>query len=138
MIFAHRMRASVLFVILLILSRPAAAQTTVVRAARLLDVATGVVQRPGLILVEGSQIRAVGSATVPPGATVIDVGDATLHPGLIDSHTHLQDEPGSNSSFATVKSHASRLFGKLGAPAHRGGAARRIMAADPVSGRPKG
>lgn len=96
MIFTHQMRASVLFVILLILSRPAAAQTTVVRAARLLDVTTGVVQRPGLIVVEGSQIRAVGSATVPPGATVIDVGDATLLPGLIDSHTHLQDEPGSN------------------------------------------
>lgn len=96
MIFTHRMRVSVLFVILIIPSRPAAAQTTVVRAARLLDVATGVIRRPGMIVVEGSHIRAVGSATVPPGATVIDVGDATLLPGLIDSHTHLQDEPGSN------------------------------------------
>jgi imidazolonepropionase-like amidohydrolase len=31
----------------------------------------------------------VGSRAVPPGATVVDLGDATLLPGFIDAHTHL-------------------------------------------------
>jgi imidazolonepropionase-like amidohydrolase len=66
-----------------------------IRAARLIDCrsespAADRVITAGVIIVEGEQITAVGSRlAIPPGATVIDLGDATLLPGLIDSHTHL-------------------------------------------------
>src|SRR5262245_8528163 len=75
---------------------PLFAHTTIVRAARLLDVASGHMQRPGVVVVEGNEIRGVGGPVEAGGAQVLDLGDATLLPGLIDSHVHLQDEPGSN------------------------------------------
>ena len=46
----------------------------------------------GAVLIDGDRIAAVGSIAelpVPPGAEVIDLGDATLLPGLIDCHVHL-------------------------------------------------
>jgi len=67
----------------------------VLRAARVLDVETGAVTAPGEILVRGDRIAAVG-ATVPhpAGAQVLDLGDATLLPGLMDTHVHLFLHPG--------------------------------------------
>ncbi len=67
----------------------------VLHAARLLQVSTGALIQPGEILVEGDRIRAVGSSVDhPQGAKVIDLGDATLLPGLIDVHVHLFLHPG--------------------------------------------
>jgi imidazolonepropionase-like amidohydrolase len=67
----------------------------VLHAARLLQVDTGTLLQPGEILVEGDRIRAVGtSVDHPQGAKVIDLGDATLLPGLIDAHVHLFLHPG--------------------------------------------
>jgi len=67
----------------------------VLHAARLLQIDTGALLRPGEILVEGDRIRAVGaSVDHPPGARIIDLGDATLLPGLIDAHVHLFLHPG--------------------------------------------
>lgn len=74
----------------------AAEQITVLRAARMLDVASGQIRMPGLIVVEGSRIRDVNPPTPPANATVIDLGDATLLPGLMDMHIHLMDEPGAD------------------------------------------
>jgi len=65
---------------------------TLVRAGRLLDPRTGNVIAPAAVLIEGDKIKQVGSASqmgVPAGAKIIDLGNATLLPGLIDSHTHL-------------------------------------------------
>jgi imidazolonepropionase-like amidohydrolase len=70
----------------------------VLRAARLLNVATGQVAAPGEILIEGERIAAVGPAVDHPSdAKVIDLGDVTLLPGLIDAHVHLFLHPGSES-----------------------------------------
>jgi imidazolonepropionase-like amidohydrolase len=75
-------------------SSPATAPI-VLHAARLLDVSTGNVLKPGEILIEGERIRAVGtSVDHPQGAKVIDLGDTTLLPGLIDAHVHLFLHPG--------------------------------------------
>lgn len=62
-----------------------------IRAARLFDSRAGrLIDRP-LLLVEDGLIAGVesGNAAPPEGATVIDLGDATLLPGLIDVHVHL-------------------------------------------------
>jgi imidazolonepropionase-like amidohydrolase len=67
----------------------------VLHAARLLQVDTGTLLQPGEILVESERIRAVGrSVEHPQGAKVIDLGDVTLLPGLIDAHVHLFLHPG--------------------------------------------
>ena len=69
-----------------------AVPVTLVNAARLLDPRTGNVLAPAAVLIEGDKIKQVGSSSqigVPPGANVIDLGAATLLPGLIDGHTHL-------------------------------------------------
>jgi imidazolonepropionase-like amidohydrolase len=67
----------------------------VLHAARLLEVDTGNILQPGEVLVEGERIRAVGvSVEHPQDAKVIDLGDTTLLPGLIDAHVHLFLHPG--------------------------------------------
>ena len=73
----------------------AASHPIVLHAARLLEVDTGRMLSPGEILVEGERISAVGSTVAHPAdAQVIDLGDATLMPGLIDAHVHLFLHPG--------------------------------------------
>jgi len=65
-----------------------AQQTVVVRAGRMLDVVTGRLVTPAIVTVSGDRIQRVGG-TPPEGAQVVDLGDVTLLPGLIDLHTHL-------------------------------------------------
>lgn len=75
---------------------PSPARPIVLHAARLLEVDTGRLVAPAEILIKGERIAAVGSAVPhPSGATVIDLGDTTLLPGLIDVHVHLFLHPGS-------------------------------------------
>jgi imidazolonepropionase-like amidohydrolase len=67
----------------------------VLHAARLLQVETGAVLQPGEVLVEGERIRAVGKTVDhPAGAKIIDLGDSTMLPGMIDAHVHLFLHPG--------------------------------------------
>ncbi len=67
---------------------------TLLKAARLIDTAAEVVQEQAAILLEGDTVRQIGTAETvhaPEGAPVqeIDYGDATILPGLVDSHVHL-------------------------------------------------
>ncbi len=67
------------------------APSVVVRAARLLDVRAGRMVANPVIVIQGDRIARIGGAE-PAGASVIDLGDATLLPGLIDAHVHLTGE----------------------------------------------
>src|SRR5437899_8295831 len=84
---------------LLCLGATAFAQNTnpvavLVKAGHLVDPRTGNVASPVAVLIENGKIKEVGApskvqANPPAGVTIIDLGSATLLPGLIDSHTHL-------------------------------------------------
>jgi imidazolonepropionase-like amidohydrolase len=70
-------------------------RAVVLHAARMLDVGGGKIVAPGEVLVEGDHIVAVGAHVErPAGVEVIDLGDSTLMPGLIDAHVHLFLHPG--------------------------------------------
>src|ERR1700744_4332008 len=65
----------------------------VLKAARVFTATSEPPLAPGMVVVQGDRITQVGqSLAVPPGAQVIDLGDATLLPGFIDAHVHLDME----------------------------------------------
>lgn len=85
-------RVPALLALSLAVCGPATAQTIVVKAARLIDGRGGPPLEPAMVRIAGERIEEVGAAiAVPAGATVVDLGAATLLPGLIDLHTHLTD-----------------------------------------------
>jgi imidazolonepropionase-like amidohydrolase len=67
---------------------PSTPKIIVIRAARMLDVARGQIVSPAVVTIEGDHIRSIGQAS-DTGARVIDLGDVTLLPGLMDVHVHL-------------------------------------------------
>ena len=86
----HRRDISALITLLLApICTAVAQQPVVVRAARMVDVTTGQLVAPAIVVIADGKIRSLGSGEVPPGVRTIDLGDLTLLPGLIDAHTHL-------------------------------------------------
>jgi imidazolonepropionase-like amidohydrolase len=76
---------------------PTPLPVTVLRASRVFDETGDRVMENAVVVIEGSKIKAVGAGLpVPSGATVLDLGDATLLPGFIDSHTHITEEASDN------------------------------------------
>ncbi len=89
--------SALVFLLLLVgaLSAQTQPHVVVLHAARLFDVEGGKIVTPGEVLVEGERIVAAGTSVArPAGAEVIDLGDTTLMPGLIDAHIHLFLHPG--------------------------------------------
>ena len=93
----NRISGLALIAAALILSAEAAAQdATYVRAERLVDVVDGRMRTDQTIVVRGDRIDRVGNSSdidIPAGASVIDLGDMTALPGLIDMHVHLTGDP---------------------------------------------
>jgi imidazolonepropionase-like amidohydrolase len=94
----------------LVLSSLAVAQVTVVRAGRLIDPDSGTVLSNQTILIKDGKIQAVGRELAPPtNATVIDLSDKTVLPGLIDCHTHVADGKGDGEPFNVLRKTASQI-----------------------------
>jgi imidazolonepropionase-like amidohydrolase len=90
------LKKSLLFLIALsALSAFAQPKTIALKAARLFDGTSDTVTSNGVIVIEGNHIKSIGGP-IPANAQVIDLGDATLMPGLIDAHVHLTEESGDN------------------------------------------
>ena len=98
-------------------SMPVAAQTgqvTAIKAGRLFDPKTGTDLQNQVILVSGERITDVGPAAsvrIPAGAKVIDLSFATVLPGLIDGHVHLNDGKGDQMAEAMKMAEASLKAG---------------------------
>jgi imidazolonepropionase-like amidohydrolase len=76
---------------------PAPPKVIVVKAARLVDGQGGPPMQNAVVIIEDDRVARVGAGLpTPAGAEVIDLGRATLLPGLIDCHTHLTGQPGDN------------------------------------------
>lgn len=73
----------------------AQAKTVVVRAAHMIDVLAGKRVDGAQVVITDGRITAVGKTgdAVPAGAEVVDLGQRTLLPGLIDMHVHLTGDP---------------------------------------------
>ena len=115
------MRASRVILLLYVLFATASAQQAAfpkiiaLRASRMLDVNSGSMVRNAVILIQDEKITAAGSSLkIPADAQVVDLGDATLLPGLIDCHTHLMarvpDDPQGYALNLLTKSQAFRAL----------------------------
>ncbi len=103
----------------LVLAVPVSAQSrdmegpTIIRAARMLDVASGQMLEDVVIVVEGGVISAVNPASVPESMHDMDLGDVTLLPGFIDAHTHLTGQIGAGTFTEAVT--VTEAFGAFNA-----------------------
>jgi len=78
------------FLFILSLCCLTAAQVTAIRAGKVVDPASGTVATNQIILIEGTNIKAVGAdLKIPKGSTVIDLSRQTVMPGMMDAHSHL-------------------------------------------------
>jgi len=87
--------------------------TYVVRAERGVDVQAGKVVQDAVAIVEGDRIVEFGSGLSRKGAAVIDLGDATLLPGLHDNHCHLMLEPIDVTTVVYRRSSAAKTLAAL-------------------------
>lgn len=95
----------IIFLQQFILSYAHAEQFKVVKARSYVDVASGKLISPAVILIQDEIIKAINPKRLPTSAQVIDVGDAILLPGVMDMHTHLTSDfyTGDHWTTAAVK-----------------------------------
>ena len=90
MISVTRSAQLLLACVTLCVTTPTAAQVTAIRAGRLVDPETGTTSTNQIILIEDGRFSAIGAnVLVPRDASVIDLSELTVLPGLVDAHNHL-------------------------------------------------
>lgn len=83
--------------------------TIAVKAAHMVDVRNGTLVDNAVVLISGERITAAGSKlAIPAGAQVIDLGNKTLLPGLIDAHTHITGAP-EDASYSLIAKSVPRM-----------------------------
>ncbi|MGZ8295828.1 MAG: amidohydrolase family protein [Allosphingosinicella sp.] len=90
------MRFRFIALLSLLAAAPAAAETVVVHAGRLIADASRPAAGPSTITITDGRITAVAAGLTPPpaGARLVDLSGKTVLPGLIDMHVHLSGDPG--------------------------------------------
>jgi imidazolonepropionase-like amidohydrolase len=99
--------------VLFTIATTAFAQQTAIRAKHAVDVRNGTLIDNAVVLIDGERIAGFGSSlAIPANAKVIDLGDVTLLPGLIDCHTHLlaSNDDGDYAKMLLTKSQAYRAL----------------------------
>jgi imidazolonepropionase-like amidohydrolase len=90
------MLARLFALLLLLVAGPAAAETIIVHAGRLITDASRPASGPSTITIVDGRIQSVAAGLIPApaGARLIDLSGKTVLPGLIDAHVHLSGNPG--------------------------------------------
>jgi imidazolonepropionase-like amidohydrolase len=100
------MKTRAIFLGITLIAAVAGAQTAAVHTRRLLDVRTGSLSE-AFIVVRGDRIESIAHEA-PPGSRVVDLGNATVLPGLIDCHVHLEADWNDFSATASLRRSAAQ------------------------------
>ena len=110
-------RGSAITLFLFVFCLAAHSQVTAIKAGKVVDSESGSVALNQTIIVENGKITSIGSGpTIPANATVIDLSNSVVLPGLFDMHTHLcmdVQEPNMNCPGALARGYRAQQAGLL-------------------------
>ncbi|MFT5655682.1 MAG: imidazolonepropionase-like amidohydrolase [Arenicella sp.] len=81
--------AVIVFLQLCVINVVCASDLKIVNAENYIDVVSGALISPAVIVIKAGKISAINPAVLPSGAQIIDLGDSTLLPGVMDMHSHI-------------------------------------------------
>ena len=81
--------AGIIFLQLCVVNVVYASGLKIVKAANYIDVVSGKLISPAVIVIEEGKISAINPEVLPSGAEVVDLGDSSLLPGVMDMHSHV-------------------------------------------------
>jgi imidazolonepropionase-like amidohydrolase len=81
--------AGIMFLQLCVVNVVCASDLKIVNAANYIDVVSGALISPAVIVIEAGKISAINPDVLPSGPQIIDLGDSTLLPCVMDMHSHV-------------------------------------------------